>query len=85
MNRFLSVRVPVVNDEFIDNVAKMLRYIDYKKTYWRGIAPPNHIEYEFGPLSEDAIETYKMQFRKLFVDIPDVYRSHCTFNVYDEQ
>ena len=85
MKRFLSVTVPHVNDEAIDNVDKALRTWDYKRVYWRGIAPPNKIEYTFGPMTDEAIERTKSFFRQLFVNIPDDAKKYCNFVVYDEE
>lgn len=85
MNRFLTVIVPHVNDEIIDSVDKTLRTWDYKREYRRKIAPPNIIEYTFGPMPDTAIEATKAHFRKQFLTIPDKYKSYCSFVVYDEE
>jgi hypothetical protein len=85
MNRFLTVVVPHANDELIDNVDKTLRTWDYKREYRRSIAPPNIIEYSFGPMPDTTIEATKAHFRKLFSTMPDKYKSYCSFIVYDEE
>ena len=85
MNRFLSVRVPHYDDELIDKTDKMLRTLTFKKEYTRGIAPPNIIEYTFGPMNDIAIEQFKTQFRNLFADVHSDYKKYCNFVVYDEE
>lgn len=85
MNRFLTVVVPHASDEAIDSVDKTLRTWDYKREYRRKIAPPNIIEYTFGPMPDAAIEMAKAHFRNHFASIPDNYKSYCNFIVYDEE
>lgn len=85
MKRFLCVTVPHADDTMIDNVDKALRVWSYKRAYGRGIAPPNVIEYTFGPMSNESIEATKEMFRKLFVNIPPEYKNNCKFVVYDEE